>query len=49
MRKEDTFKPTTGNECLHDIRNDTKVTVVNFVMSAQCSHITTSINTFALS
>jgi hypothetical protein len=27
---EDIFKPTTGNESLHEISNDSKVTVVDF-------------------
>jgi hypothetical protein len=28
--KEEVFKPTTGNENLHEIRNDNRVRVVNF-------------------
>jgi hypothetical protein len=31
--KEDVFKPTIGNESLHDIRNDNGVRVVNFAKS----------------
>jgi hypothetical protein len=30
--KEDNFKPTIGNESLHDINNDYRVRVVNFDM-----------------
>jgi hypothetical protein len=45
----DIFKPTVGNESLHEISNDNGVRVVNFVTSknlskAQCSHIITFIN-----
>jgi len=28
--REDTFKPTTGNESLHEITNDNRVRVVKF-------------------
>jgi hypothetical protein len=49
--KEDIFKPTIGNESLHEISNDNAVRLVNFaasknqrVKSIQCSHITTFIN-----
>jgi hypothetical protein len=31
--REDIFKPTTGNENLHDINTDDGVRVVNFVTS----------------
>jgi hypothetical protein len=31
--REDIFKPTVGNESLHDIRNDNGVRVVNFATS----------------
>jgi CMP-2-keto-3-deoxyoctulosonic acid synthetase len=31
--REDIFKPTTGNESLHEIRNDNGVRVVNFATS----------------
>jgi hypothetical protein len=31
--REDIFKPTTGNESLHEISNDNGVGVVNFVTS----------------
>jgi hypothetical protein len=31
--KEDIFKPTTGNESLHEISNDNGVRVVNFATS----------------
>jgi hypothetical protein len=48
--REDIFKPTTGNECLHEIGNDTGFIVVNFAISKhltskiQWSHIVTFIN-----
>jgi hypothetical protein len=31
--REDIFKPTTGNECLHEISNDSGVRIVNFATS----------------
>jgi ribosomal protein S17 len=31
--KEDIFKPTIGNESLHEISNDNGVRIVNFAMS----------------
>jgi hypothetical protein len=31
--REDIFKPTIGNEILHEISNDNGVTVVNFATS----------------
>jgi hypothetical protein len=31
--REDIFRPTTGNESLHEINNDNGVTVVNFATS----------------
>jgi hypothetical protein len=34
--KEDIFKPTTGNESLQEISNDTGITVVNFATSKKC-------------
>jgi hypothetical protein len=49
---EDThiFKPTIGNESLHEISNDNGVRVVNFATSKNCtvksSHIVTYINLF---
>jgi hypothetical protein len=33
VRKEDIFKPTIGNESLHEISNDNGVGLVNFVIS----------------
>jgi hypothetical protein len=41
--REGIFKPTVGNEILHDISNDIGVRIVNFVTSknlwrVQCSH-----------
>jgi hypothetical protein len=48
--RNDFFKPTTGNEILHEICNENGVTVLNFVTSKiltvkeQCSHILTFIN-----
>jgi hypothetical protein len=49
--REDIFKPTIGNEGLHEIGNNNGVRVVNFVTSknpskVQCSHIVTFINLF---
>jgi hypothetical protein len=47
--KEDIFKPTIGNESLHEIIKDNGVRVVNFVTSKNltvkvlCSNIATSI------
>jgi hypothetical protein len=51
--REDIFKPTTGNENLHEISNDNEVRVVNFATSknlpkVQCSHIVTFINLLGL-
>jgi hypothetical protein len=43
--REDTFKPTIGNESLHEISNDNGVRLVNFDISKnltvkrRCSHI----------
>jgi hypothetical protein len=48
--REDIFKPTIGNESLHEISNDNGVMLVNFATSktseskVRCSHIATSIN-----
>jgi hypothetical protein len=48
--REDIFKPTIGNENLHEIMNDNGVTVVNFatskniIVKVQCYHIATFIN-----
>jgi hypothetical protein len=47
--REDIFKPTIGNESLHEISHDNGVRVVNFATSknlskVQCSHIVTFIN-----
>jgi hypothetical protein len=33
LGREDTFKPTIGNESLHEYSNDNGVRVVNFVRS----------------
>jgi hypothetical protein len=33
VRREDIFKPTIGNESLHEISNDNKVNLVNFATS----------------
>jgi hypothetical protein len=33
VSREDIFKPTTGNECLHEISDDNGVRVVNFATS----------------
>jgi hypothetical protein len=51
--REDIFKPTIGNESLHDISNDTAVRVVLphlkiSQLEVRCSHITTSINIVGL-
>jgi hypothetical protein len=35
--KEDIFKPTIGNENLHEISNDNGVRVVNFDTSTNCT------------
>jgi exonuclease III len=48
--REDIFKPTIGNDSLHEISNDNGDIVVNFatsknlIVKLQCSHITTFIN-----
>jgi hypothetical protein len=48
--REDIFKPTIGNESLHEISNDNGVRLVNFPhlktseSKVRCSHIATSIN-----
>jgi hypothetical protein len=48
--REDIFKPTFGNESLHEISNDNGVRLVNVPTSkkpelkVRCSHIATSIN-----
>jgi hypothetical protein len=48
VRTEDIFKPTIGNENLHEISNDNGVIVVNFATSKMSkvrrSHIVTFIN-----
>jgi hypothetical protein len=50
--REDIFKPTIGNESLHEISNDIGVRLVNFATfknpetKVRCSHIATSINIF---
>jgi exonuclease III len=50
VSKEDIFKPTIGNESLHEISNDNGVRLVNFATSknhrvkSRCSHIPASIN-----
>jgi hypothetical protein len=50
--KENIFKPTIGNESLHEISNDNGVKLVNFAISknlrVRCSHIATSINILGL-
>jgi hypothetical protein len=33
VRREDIFKPTIGNESLHEINNDNGVRIVNFATS----------------
>jgi hypothetical protein len=33
VRREDIFKPTIGNESLHEISNDNEVRLVNFATS----------------
>jgi hypothetical protein len=53
VRREEVFKPITGNESLYGASNDNSVRVVNFatlknLSRAQQSHITTFINTFGL-
>jgi hypothetical protein len=48
--REDVFKPTIGNESLHEISNDSGVRLVNFATSKNLRvkstmfHIATSIN-----
>jgi exonuclease III len=42
--REDNFKPTTGNESLHETSNDNGVRVVNLLSKVECSHIVTFIN-----
>jgi hypothetical protein len=56
LRKEDVFISVIGNETLHETSNDNGVRVVNLntsknptVKSIQCPHISSFINTFALS
>jgi hypothetical protein len=50
--REDIFKPTIGNESLHEINNENGVRLVNFATyktsksKVLCSHIATSINTW---
>jgi hypothetical protein len=44
LGREDIFRPTIGNESLHEISNENGVRVVNFAISknlakVQCSHI----------
>jgi hypothetical protein len=54
IRMEDIFKPTFGNESLHEINNDNGARVVNFATSenlivrSTVFHITTFINTLRL-
>jgi len=49
--REDIFKPTIGNESLHQHSNDNGVRIVNFatpkiyLLRAHCSHTKTFINT----
>jgi hypothetical protein len=48
--REDMFKPTIGNESLHEIHNDNGIRVVNFatsknlIVKVQFFHIVTFIN-----
>jgi exonuclease III len=48
--REDIFKPTIGNESVHEISNDNGVRLVNLLhlktskSHVRCSHIATSIN-----
>jgi hypothetical protein len=48
--KEETFKPTIGNESLHKISNDNGVRIVNFttlkdsIVKSTYSHMITFIN-----
>jgi exonuclease III len=55
VSKEDIFKPTIGNESLHEISNDNGIRLVNFATSKTseskvgCFHIATSINIRRLS
>jgi hypothetical protein len=44
---EDTFKPTIGNEALHEVSNDNGVVVVN-LSRLQCSYIFTYLITYSL-
>jgi hypothetical protein len=50
--REDIFKPTIGNESLHEISNDNRARIVNFATSknligkVRCSHITTFTSIF---
>jgi hypothetical protein len=37
--KEDIFKPTVGNESLHEISNDNGVRLVNFATSKSLSEV----------
>jgi hypothetical protein len=37
--REDIFRPTIGNENLHEISNDNAVIVVNFVISKNLSKV----------
>jgi hypothetical protein len=47
--RKDIFKPTIGNESLHETSNDNGVRVINFATSrVQCSHIAKFINTLGL-
>jgi len=51
LGREDIFKPTTGNECIHQDSNDNGVRIVNFattkmyLLKARCSHTATFIST----
>jgi hypothetical protein len=44
VEREDIFKPTIGNESLHEISNDNGVRAVNLLSKVQSSLIVTSIN-----
>jgi hypothetical protein len=52
--KEGIFKPTIGNESLHETSNDNGIRVVNFAISknlvvkSTCFHIAKFINTLGL-
>jgi hypothetical protein len=53
VASEVSFKPTTGNDSVHEISNDNEVRVVNFATSRrlsriQCSLIAPFINTLEI-